>query len=131
MSAGRIAVLHLALASMRVQLDSKIRDRDIASDQAEVARGTAAAHEGRSGKPAANMAALRLKIRAEALAGEVNDLLDQIAAVEFEICNLRSEVHHSAPAFMARIQAGQRAVLSADQQAAVDETFGYVARAAA
>lgn len=130
MSAGRIAVLQLALASMRVQLAAKTRDRDEASDAAEVARGTAAAHESYIGKPQANMHALRLKIRAATLASEVNDLLDQIAAVEFEICNLRSEVYHSGSALLARVQADQRTVLSADQQAAVDETFGFVRVAA-
>lgn len=121
---GRIAVLQL-------DLQAAIRSRDYLSNLARTYRGLAAEQDSSRNKVAYDLASVQLRMQADGMARVVVTLEDQIAAVSAEIAGEQSEAYHSAPVQLARIQAGQRAVLSADQHAAVDETFGYVARAAA
>lgn len=106
------------LQELQSDLAAAIRDRDDYSDQARVQRGAAAEQECQRLRQPFLVAAAQLERMSFGQARQVVRLQAEIAE------------HYSVPSQLERVMLGQRAHLSADQQSAVDETFGHVARAA-
>lgn len=129
-NAGRIAVAQVELAAMQVRLQALVEGRQRLSDKLDEARGTAAEPESHQARVIAHHAKLRQAIRLSALESEITEQENKIARQENEIRCMESEVYHSGPAQLARVQAGQRAVLSATEVAGMDDMLAYSARAA-
>lgn len=129
--AVRIASMQGRIAVLQLDLQAAKRSRDHLSDQALIHRGLAAEQGSPRNKMAYDLAALQLRMQADSMARQVGSYEAQIAIVEAMLSSELSDVHHSGPAQLARIQAGQQqVVLSAAEVAGMDDMLAYSARAA-